>query len=257
MKIYLVDVEQLQDKSTGEELSERASLLIDDYRRSKADRCKSPATRGSALGVGLALQLAARGVCSEDPEIGYNSRVIGYGSDDQAGYGSDDRAGSVPEIISVKAEKAVEILEGYGKAVDLKYCFGENGKPFLAPGQKIPAYENGIPFISISHSGRYVALAVSERETGIDLQERKSVSTDKLSGRFFTEKEAEEIRREPELFFTFWTRKEAWGKCEGCGIGPALLKELTESGKEMSDAYRWYEDELPDGYALCVCEKNY
>ncbi|MBO7356512.1 MAG: 4'-phosphopantetheinyl transferase superfamily protein [Lachnospiraceae bacterium] len=233
MKIYLVDVEQLQDKSTGEELSERASLLIDDYRRSKADRCKSPATRGSALGVGLALQLAARGVCS------------------------DDRAGSVPDIISVKAEKAVEILEGYGKAVDLKYCFGENGKPFLAPGQKIPAYENGIPFISISHSGRYVALAVSERETGIDLQERKSVSTDKLSGRFFTEKEAEEIRREPELFFTFWTRKEAWGKCEGCGIGPALLKELTESGKEMSDAYRWYEDELPDGYALCVCEKNY
>lgn len=233
MKIYLVDVEQLQDKITGEELSERASLLIDDYRRSKADRCKSPATRGSTLGVGLALQLAARGVCS------------------------DDRAGSVPDIISVKAEKAVEILEGYRKAVDLKYCFGENGKPFLAPGQKIPAYENGIPFISISHSGKYVALTVSERETGIDLQERKNVSTDKLSGRFFTEKEAEEIRREPELFFTFWTRKEAWGKCEGCGIGPALLKDLTESGKEMSDAYRWYEYELPDGYALCVCEKNY
>ena len=61
MRIYLLDVSTLQDETTGAELSARARSLIDDYRGSKADQCKSISARGLALGVGMLLQLAARG----------------------------------------------------------------------------------------------------------------------------------------------------------------------------------------------------
>ena len=60
MRIYLLDVSTLQDETTGAELCERARSLIDDYRGSKADQCKSIPARGLALGVGMLLQLAAR-----------------------------------------------------------------------------------------------------------------------------------------------------------------------------------------------------
>lgn len=230
MKIYLIDVEKLQDKNTGDELSERARLLIDDYRRLKADKCKSPVTRGPALGAGLALQLAA----------------IGYTRDDQA----------ENERIVLTAEEAVKVLDGYGEVIDLSYDLGDNGKPYLTQGQMIPAFKNHVPFISISHSGKYAALAVSDFETGIDLQKKKAVDTDKLSERFFTERESDEVRRDPEMFFWLWARKEAWGKCEGCGIGPALKKDLTDIHNGYSASYRWIEEELPEEYVLCVCEKR-
>ena len=61
MRLYLIDVEQLQDEETGRNLCERARELIDVYRRDKADKCRSISARGLSLGVGLALQLAARG----------------------------------------------------------------------------------------------------------------------------------------------------------------------------------------------------
>ena len=70
-----------------------------------------------------------------------------------------------------------------------------------------------------------------------------------------SERESDMICSDPGLFFTFWTRKEAWGKCEGCGLGPALLKDFSDISGEMSASYKWSEYELPDGYALCVCEK--
>ncbi|MCR4791370.1 MAG: 4'-phosphopantetheinyl transferase superfamily protein [Lachnospiraceae bacterium] len=231
MRIYLLDVEKLQDEKAGEELSLRARDLIDDYRRSKADRCKSFSSRGSALGVGLVLQLAARGYVEDV------SRA----------------AKGIP--ISLDAEEAVRILERNGEAIKLAYSIENSGKPYLEPGQKIPADALGIPFISISHSGRYVVLALSYYEVGIDIQERKEINTEKISCRFFTEIESALIHRDPDLFFTFWARKEAWGKCEGGGLVPALQRDFSDISKGLSRYYIWSENNSPEGYALCVCEK--
>ncbi len=231
MRIYLIDVEQLQDEKAGEDLQQRAGLLIDDYRRSKADQCKNAASKGSALGVGLALQLAARGYVEDV------SRA----------------ANGIP--IALSSEEAVRILERNGEPIKLAYSIENSGKPYLEPDQKIPAGELGIPFISISHSGKYVVLALSYYEIGIDIQQRKNINTEKISGRFFTEKEAGMIHRDPNLFFTFWARKEAWGKCEGGGLVPALQRDFSDISKGLSRFYIWSENYSPEGYALCVCEK--
>lgn len=231
MRIYLLDVEQLQDENAGEALSGRARLLIDDYRRSKAEQCKNSSSQGSALGVGLALQLAARGYVEDV------SRA----------------AKGIP--IALTAEEAIRILERNGEVIKLAYSIENSGKPYLEPGLKIPAGELGIPFISISHSGRYVVLALSYYEIGIDIQQRKGLNTEKIAKRFFTEKEANLIHKDPNLFFTIWARKEAWGKCEGGGLVPAMQRDFSDISKGLSRFYMWSENYSPEGYALCVCEK--
>ena len=231
MRLYLIDVEQLQDEESGRTLCERARDLIDSYRRDKADKCRSMSARGLSLGVGLALQLAARGYVEDV------SRA----------------AKGIP--IALKAEEAVKVLERNGEPIKLAYSIENSGKPYLEPDIDIPAGETGIPFLSISHSGKYVALALSYYEIGIDIQERKPINTEKISTRYFTEKEAALIGRDPALFFTFWSRKEAWGKCEGGGLVPGLHRDFSDLSKGLSRYYMWNENNNPEGYSLCVCEK--
>ncbi len=232
MRIYLLDVEQLQDERRGEELSVRALSLIDDYRRTKAEQCKNISARGSALGVGLALQLAARG------------------------YVEDVSRASKGIPIALTAEEAVRVLERNGEPIKLAYSIENSGKPYLEPGLDIPVGNLGIPFISISHSGRYVCLALSYYELGIDIQMRKEMDTEKIAKRFFTEKEADLVSRDPNLFFTIWSRKEAWGKCEGGGLVPTMTRDFSDINRGLSRFYMWSENNSPQGYALCVCEKK-
>ncbi len=231
MRIYLLDVSTLQDETAGAELCERARGLIDDYRGSKADQCKSIPARGLALGVGMLLQLAARGYVEDV------SRA----------------AAGIP--IELTAEEAIRILARNGEVLKLAYSIENSGKPYLEPDIQIPAGERGIPFISISHSGKYVALALSYYEIGIDIQIRKDMNTEKISTRYFTEKETSLIHKDPNLFFTLWSRKEAWGKCEGCGIAAALQRDFSDVSKGLSRFYMWSENNAPSGYAMCVCEK--
>ena len=231
MRLYLIDVEQLQDEETGRNLCERARDLIDVYRRDKADKCRSISARGLSLGVGLALQLAARGYVEDVARA----------------------AKGIP--IALTAEEAVRVLERNGEPIKLAYSIENSGKPYLEPGIDIPVGETGIPFLSISHSGKYVALALSYYEIGIDIQERKPINTEKISTRYFTEREAALIRRDPALFFTFWSRKESWGKCEGGGLVPGLHRDFSDLSKGLSRYYLWNENNNPEGYSLCVCEK--
>lgn len=231
MRLYLLDVEQLQDERSGRALCEKAIDLIDDYRKDKAMQCRHFASKGTAIGVGLVLQLAARG------------------------YVEDVSRAEKGIPIALKAEEAVRVLERNGEPIKLAYSIENSGKPYLEPGIDIPVGSTGIPFLSISHSGKYVALALSYYEVGIDIQERKPINTEKISNRYFTEREAVLIRRDPALFFTFWSRKEAWGKCEGGGLVPGLHRDFSDLSKGLSRYYMWNENNNPEGYALCVCEK--
>ncbi|MBQ7474471.1 MAG: lecithin retinol acyltransferase family protein [Clostridia bacterium] len=77
---------------------------------------------------------------------------------------------------------------------------------------------------SLSHTGRAVAVAVSNGPVGIDAEsvsdfDRKfgGEKAEKLRERFFTEKEKEKYAADPSSFLVCWTRKEAEFKRTGKG----------------------------------------
>ena len=95
----------------------------------------------------------------------------------------------------------------------------ENGQPYLT-GCDL--------FVSISHSGRYVACAVSQTPVGIDIEEVKPVDM-QITRHVCTPEELQSLpqplpegvcREEAILrsFYEIWTAKEAWFKKQGTGI---------------------------------------
>ena len=83
----------------------------------------------------------------------------------------------------------------------------ENGKPYFANG----------PYFNISHSGKYVLMAVSTAEIGVDIEEIKNKDMSSLV-RIFNEAEAKMIK-EHSGFYYLWCAKESLIKCMGLSVG--------------------------------------
>ena len=84
-----------------------------------------------------------------------------------------------------------------------------------------PYFENG-PFFNISHSGRYVIMAVSSSEIGVDIEENKNRDISSIR-RIFNEAEAK-MAKEHQDFYYMWCAKESLIKCIGSTIG--VIKEV-------------------------------
>lgn len=107
------------------------------------------------------------------------------------------------------------------------WAFGEHGKPHITN------YE-GIHF-NISHCKEAVAIGISDREVGIDIEGRRHYS-DTLLQRAFCDEEQAAIKAsdDPEKeFASLWTRKEAWFKWTGTGI---LLEHLKTTESDAASA---------------------
>lgn len=141
------------------------------------------------------------------------------------------------------------ILGENGVAPTLVY--GANGKPYLAdkPGT----------FFSITHSDKWVFLAVSDGEIGIDAQASRKVCP-RLAARSTTPEELAWVKEDTEPHFTrLWTMKEAYLKYTGTGL-TVPIREVTisvppaDGYDEQNDCY-WalltYE-----GVPLSICSKN-
>lgn len=90
--------------------------------------------------------------------------------------------------------------------------FNDMGKPF---------FENG-PYFNISHSGKYIVMAVSDKEVGVDIEE--SVEKDMSSLiRIFNEAEAKMIKEHADFYY-LWCAKESLIKCIGSSI--SHVKEI-------------------------------
>ena len=83
----------------------------------------------------------------------------------------------------------------------------ENGKPYFANG----------PYFNISHSGRYVLMAVSTTEVGVDIEEIKYKDMSSLV-RIFNEAEAKMIKEHSDFYY-LWCAKESLIKCMGLSVG--------------------------------------
>ncbi len=89
----------------------------------------------------------------------------------------------------------------------------EYGKPFL-PNRK--------EFFNLSHSGEYIALAVSDGTVGVDV-EKIDPAHFSIAKRVFTADELAWLREnESERFFQLWTLKESVIKAVGLGLSLPL-----------------------------------
>lgn len=113
------------------------------------------------------------------------------------------------------------LLARYLNAVpgEIEIGYGEFGKPFLADG----------PSFNLSHSGDIALYAfAASGELGVDVEiYDANVAHERVAERFFSPAEVEVLRSLPEqdqprAFLACWTRKEAFVKARGDGLGLAL-----------------------------------
>ncbi|MBP5574461.1 MAG: 4'-phosphopantetheinyl transferase superfamily protein [Bacilli bacterium] len=84
-----------------------------------------------------------------------------------------------------------------------------------------PYYPNG-PFFNISHSGKYVIMAVANQEVGVDIEENIEKNMDILL-KIFNEAEAKMIKEHADFYY-LWCAKESLIKCMGSSI--SKVKEV-------------------------------
>lgn len=137
----------------------------------------------------------------------------------------------------------VECLQESGLYSEMPHiCYSEKGQPFLSNYPSL--------FLSISHCKVAVAVAVSDRPIGIDVESVRSYKPG-LVDRSFSTLEKQEIELSPnrDLSFTrLWTRKEAYLKLIGTGItGFDNLQSIPPSTANIETR------QLSNGAILSIC----
>lgn len=133
----------------------------------------------------------------------------------------------------------------------LKILRTEKGKPYF----------DGIPVeFSVSHTDDvWVCLmSVGNEPVGIDIQQVKPYSYDKIAARYYTKEEQEYLEQNGEDgFFRIWTRKEAYAKYTGRGLGRylAVIDTLTNNAGNTENVL-FIDIELKEGIKGACCVKD-
>jgi len=106
----------------------------------------------------------------------------------------------------------------------IAFAYETAGKPRLERPHQDPTIR-----FNVAHSGGLAAYAFTrDREVGVDVEAiRPDRAVDQIAERFFSAREVTELRALPqalrtEAFFRTWTRKEAYVKARGTGLGIPL-----------------------------------
>ncbi|MCR5503377.1 MAG: 4'-phosphopantetheinyl transferase superfamily protein [Lachnospiraceae bacterium] len=147
--------------------------------------------------------------------------------------------------------------EGILKNTPLVFGYSSFKKPYL------PEYP-GV-FFNLSHSGDYVALALSSFEVGIDIEHMRE-HTDRIAQRFYSPEENEYLSSLPEKerkreFIRLWTMKESYLKALGEGLGIPLCDIAFPEGGRKGPVFRGKPDperrlftfSPEEGYEAAVC----
>jgi 4'-phosphopantetheinyl transferase len=136
----------------------------------------------------------------------------------------------------------------------IEFEIGVNKKPFL---------KNASLHYNVSHSGDWIAIAVSETNTGIDIEfVDPSFRYHDIISEYFSTEEAKYIVDDDahSRFFLLWTRKEALTKATGKGLDddlkliPALDGEYSVEADLLKSVSNWYVNsfELSAGYLASI-----
>lgn len=146
-------------------------------------------------------------------------------------------------VLSKKLGKSGKLLE---------FAVTESGKPYL---------KNEEYFFSVSHSDKYVAVAINKTdEVGIDIEKLRPVKA-AAAKHIFTPSEIRFVFNDGlipdgiiddtktlERFFKVWTYKEAYVKMTGEGIGNNI--------KDFSYDEKNCKNEIYEGYCITVITKK-
>jgi 4'-phosphopantetheinyl transferase len=110
------------------------------------------------------------------------------------------------------------------EAKNIKFSYGDRGKPFLEDKQQIQKLQ-----FNISHSENLALLGLTrERAIGVDIEHLRPIDdVQKIARRFFSAQESAIVdsltdSKKIRAFFRGWTAKEAYLKATGDGISEAL-----------------------------------
>ena len=143
-------------------------------------------------------------------------------------------------LLSTLVERAGRSVKG------LELCRNANGKPY---------FENSDLKFSISHSGGYVAVALSDDgDIGIDI-ETADVSEEKarkLAKRFFTEDEQCAVRDDTDAFLKLWSKKEATAKYLGTSLTQIIQNDRSDQADAVYNEMK-FQTVTANDVAVTVC----
>jgi len=134
--------------------------------------------------------------------------------------------------------KRDEVLCAYGLLTwALRERYGWTRLPEIALTERGKPYFPEFPRVcfNLSHTEGAALAALAEEPVGVDVEKLRPVSQ-RMLGRFGVDS--------PEAFFKVWVRREAFGKCGGEGVLPALREDPS-----LRDGEAYFELKLFDGYA--------
>lgn len=131
-------------------------------------------------------------------------------------YGIQDAPPLALLSYALKQETGISVLPDISRT--------ENGKPYFPARPDLR--------FSWSHSGGFLLLALSSHPVGVDIEVIRP-RRESLPKYAFTEAELAEYRARGgdwPVFFTLWTRKEAWCKYTGEGLARSLRQTPPKNG---------------------------
>lgn len=148
----------------------------------------------------------------------------------------------------------------------IAFRYNDFGKPEIADAENLT--------FNLSHSSDLVLCAVTRhRRLGIDVERIRTMGAEAIVERYFTPAEQQTLATLPlherlRAFFNGWTRKEAWLKAMGRGIGMGLDQvdvslacverpEIRSIGNDVQAATAWSLasfDPAEDAVAAVACD---
>ena len=152
---------------------------------------------------------------------------------------------------------------------NVRFRYNSHGKPYL-----MQTGVNGTLFFNVSHSYMVVLYALAyNRELGIDVEYiNQDIDHRKIAHRFFSPLEIEMLMEDSSRssFFSCWTRKEAYLKAKGTGLGfpldkfavsclPHMPARLLKHDIDPEELNRWsiQSIDIGTGYVAAIAVKGH